>query len=72
MNRRTPLYLQHEKAGARFVDFAGWDMPVHYGSQIKEHQMVRQQAGVFDVSHMTVLNIEGSDSQRFLGRVHAQ
>ena len=71
MNRRTPLYLQHEKAGARFVDFAGWDMPVHYGSQIKEHQMVRQQAGVFDVSHMTVLNIEGSDSQRFLGRVLA-
>ena len=48
------------------VDFAGWDMPIHYGSQIEEHNSVRQSAGVFDVSHMTVVDIAGEDAQPYL------
>lgn len=66
MNRRTPLYQQHLEAGAKIVDFAGWDMPLHYGSQIAEHRMVREGAGVFDVSHMTIVDVDGPDAGRFL------
>ena len=53
------------------VDFGGWDMPLHYGSQIDEHHVVRQQAGMFDVSHMTVVDIEGTDSKSWLSRLLA-
>jgi aminomethyltransferase len=51
MNQRTPLYNAHVAAGAKMVDFAGWDMPIHYGSQLEEHHTVRRDAGMFDVSH---------------------
>jgi glycine cleavage system T protein (aminomethyltransferase) len=66
MGQRTPLYQQHVDAGARIVDFGGWDMPLHYGSQLDEHHSVRSNAGVFDVSHMTVVDLEGKDSRAFL------
>lgn len=59
MPKRTPLYDEHVAAGAKIVDFSGWDMPLHYGSQLDEHHAVRQAAGVFDVSHMTVLDARG-------------
>ncbi|MDP6994139.1 MAG: glycine cleavage system aminomethyltransferase GcvT, partial [Woeseiaceae bacterium] len=59
MGLKTPLYEQHEMAGAKIVDFGGWDMPLHYGSQLEEHLVVRQEAGAFDVSHMTVVDVAG-------------
>lgn len=64
---RTPLYQSHIDAGARMVDFGGWEMPINYGSQIDEHNKVRQAAGMFDVSHMTVVDIKGADTRAFLG-----
>ncbi|HQU15791.1 MAG: glycine cleavage system protein T [Chromatiales bacterium 21-64-14] len=66
MGRRTALYPQHLDAGARMVDFGGWDMPLHYGSQIDEHHQVRRDAGMFDVSHMAVLDLEGAQTRPFL------
>ncbi|KPC49329.1 glycine cleavage system aminomethyltransferase GcvT [Amantichitinum ursilacus] len=69
--RTTPLYQSHIDAGAKMVDFAGWSMPIHYGSQLKEHEIVRADAGVFDVSHMVVLDITGSDAQAWLQRILA-
>jgi aminomethyltransferase len=59
MARRTPLYEAHLAAGARMVEFAGWDMPVQYKGVIEEHTAVRERAGVFDVSHMGELTVEG-------------
>jgi len=66
MGLRTPLYQSHIDAGAKVVDFGGWDMPLHYGSQIEEHHAVRQHAGVFDVSHMTVVDVRGADAKAYL------
>ncbi len=66
MGSRTPLYDQHVDAGARIVDFGGWDMPLHYGSQKEEHHAVRQDAGVFDVSHMTIVDLHGEQVRAFL------
>lgn len=66
LRQRTPLYEEHSKAKARFVDFAGWTMPLHYGSQIEEHHQVRQHVGIFDVSHMGVVDIKGEDAESFL------
>lgn len=66
LRRHTPLYEKHFQAKARFVDFAGWKMPLHYGSQIDEHHQVRQHVGVFDVSHMGVVDIKGEDAESFL------
>lgn len=66
MSRRTPLYEQHLKLHAKMVDFAGWEMPIQYGSLIEEHHAVRKNAGMFDVSHMGVVDIQGSDAQSFL------
>lgn len=66
MTRRTPLYAEHLAAGARMVGFAGWDMPLHYGSQIEEHHQVRRAAGMFDVSHMGVVEVSGARSREFL------
>jgi len=66
MALRTPLYQRHVDAGARMVDFGGWDMPVNYGSQIDEHHKVRRDAGFFDVSHMTVLDLTGAGTRAFL------
>ena len=66
MGSRTPLYDNHVAAGARIVDFGGWDMPLHYGSQKEEHHAVRRAAGVFDVSHMTIVDLEGDRVREFL------
>ncbi len=71
MGRRTPLYDLHVALGARMVDFGGWDMPVHYGSQIEEHHAVRQRAGMFDVSHMCVIDLTGAGVRAFLERLIA-
>ncbi len=66
VGRRTPLYDLHVALGARMVDFGGWDMPVNYGSQIEEHHAVRRSAGVFDVSHMCVVDVQGKRTREFL------
>jgi aminomethyltransferase len=66
MPKRTPLYNAHIAAGARMVDFGGWEMPINYGSQIEEHHKVRKSAGMFDVSHMTVVDINGAQARPFL------
>ena len=66
MGLKTPLFAKHVGAGARIVDFGGWDMPLHYGSQLDEHHSVRRKAGAFDVSHMTVVDVEGARSLEFL------
>ncbi|MDR0702855.1 MAG: glycine cleavage system protein T, partial [Azoarcus sp.] len=66
LSLRTPLHALHLAAGAHMVDFAGWSMPVHYGSQIREHHAVRLDAGMFDVSHMLALDLEGFDATRWL------
>ena len=71
MGKRTPLYDRHLAAGARMVDFGGWDMPLHYGSQIEEHHQVRRDAGMFDVSHMAVVDITGLDAKPWLQRLLA-
>ena len=71
MGNKTPLFHKHEALGARIVDFCGWDMPVHYGSQLEEHKAVRGDAGVFDVSHMACLELHGSGYRAFLGRLLA-
>lgn len=62
----TPLYQSHIDAGGKLVDFHGWQLPIHYGSQIDEHHSVRESAGVFDVSHMTVVDITGNDAVPWL------
>jgi aminomethyltransferase len=66
MGNKTPLYKAHLAMGAKLVDFAGWDMPIHYGSQIEEHHAVRSAAGMFDVSHMTVVDLIGEQARPFL------
>ena len=66
MSKKTPFYQSHLDASAKMVDFAGWDMPIHYGSQITEHDIIRTDAGMFDVSHMTVVDVSGADSGAYL------
>ena len=66
MANQTALHGKHLEAGAKMVDFFGWDMPINYGSQIEEHHAVRRDAGMFDVSHMTIVDIKGSRSREFL------
>ncbi len=66
MLKRTPLYQAHVDMGAKLVDFGGWEMPLHYGSQINEHHSVRHDCGMFDVSHMQVLDVRGNDCRSFL------
>jgi len=68
---QTALHAEHVAAGGKMVDFAGWHMPLHYGSQIEEHKQVRNQAGQFDVSHMTVVDLEGDGAADFLRRAVA-
>ena len=63
---RTQLYDAHVAAGARMVDFVGWNMPINYGSQMDEHKAVRSDAGMFDVSHMTVVDLRGPRVRDFL------
>jgi len=64
--KATPLNNAHRAAGARMVDFGGWDMPVNYGSQIEEHNAVRTDVGMFDVAHMCVVDIKGDQARAFL------
>lgn len=66
MSKKTALYEQHVVAGGKMVDFAGWEMPIHYGSQLNEHYYVRQEAGIFDVSHMTIVDLQGPDAEKYL------
>src|SRR2546421_9477708 len=67
--QRTPLHDRHVAAGARMVPFAGWEMPVQYDGVIPEHRAVRGDAGVFDVSHMGELEVEGPRAHEFLQSV---
>jgi aminomethyltransferase len=66
MTSRTVLFDKHVESGAKMVDFHGWEMPINYGSQIEEHHAVRQDAGMFDVSHMTIVDVKGADAKPFL------
>lgn len=66
MAQKTALYDLHCQLGAQMIDFGGWQMPLHYGSQIAEHQAVRQRAGLFDVSHMGIVDVQGADATAFL------
>lgn len=69
MIAKTPLHATHLACGAKMVDFHGWDMPLHYGSQLNEHHIVRQDAGMFDVSHMTIVDILGAGGRQFLRKL---
>jgi aminomethyltransferase len=69
--KTTPLNAVHKASGARTVDFGGWDMPVNYGSQIEEHHAVRREWGLFDVSHMLAVDLEGAGARQFLRGVLA-
>jgi aminomethyltransferase len=69
MLKQTPLNAAHRAMGAKMVDFGGWDMPVNYGSQIEEHHYVRNDCGMFDVSHMRVVDISGDGARNFLRRL---
>ncbi len=66
MTQVTPLLAEHQRLSATIVPFAGWSMPLHYGSQLKEHQAVRQHVGMFDVSHMTIIDLLGPGARDFL------
>ncbi|XOV78975.1 MAG: glycine cleavage system aminomethyltransferase GcvT [Aestuariibacter sp.] len=66
MLNKTPLHASHLESNAKMVDFFGWEMPLNYGSQIEEHHAVRQDAGIFDVSHMTIVDIKGADAKAYL------
>ncbi len=71
MGKQTPLFDLHVAAGAKIVDFAGWDMPIHYGSQLEEHHQVRRDAGMFDVSHMLPVDVSGAGAQAYLTKLLA-
>lgn len=69
MTAKTPLHATHIACGAKMVDFHGWDMPLHYGSQLNEHHHVRRDAGMFDVSHMTIVDVLGAGGRQFLRKL---
>lgn len=69
--QRTPFYQSHLENNGKIVDFSGWELPIHYGSQIAEHEAVRTDAGMFDVSHMVVTDIVGADSKAWLQKLLA-
>ncbi len=69
MLAKTPLHACHLSMGSRLVDFHGWEMPLHYGSQLEEHEVVRKSAGMFDVSHMTVVDVLGAGGRQFLRKL---
>ena len=71
MLKQTPLNAKHHEANAKLVDFSGWEMPIHYGSQIEEHHIVRRDAGMFDVSHMLPVDIKGEGARAFLRKLIA-
>lgn len=68
---KTCLYQAHVDAGAKLVDFGGWNMPINYGSQLDEHHAVRTACGIFDVSHMTIIDVSGQQATDFLYRLLA-
>jgi aminomethyltransferase len=67
--KRTPLFAAHEQAGARLVDFGGWEMPVQYSGIVAEHRCVRNAVGIFDISHMGEVNVSGQAARDFLNRI---
>jgi aminomethyltransferase len=67
--KRTPLYAAHQKAGARLIEFGGWEMPVQYSSIVDEHQCVRRAAGIFDISHMGEVHLTGPEAAAFLNQI---
>ena len=69
MINKTVLHSKHLESSAKMVDFHGWEMPINYGSQIEEHHAVRTDAGMFDVSHMTIVDIKGADAKAYLRRL---
>ncbi|WP_367103659.1 glycine cleavage system aminomethyltransferase GcvT [uncultured Psychrobacter sp.] len=69
--KRTPLYQSHVDSEGKLVDFSGWELPIHYGSQIEEHDAVRTDAGMFDVSHMVIVDVKGTDSKAWLQKLLA-
>src|SRR6476659_1193842 len=71
MTQKTIYNETHRAHGAKMVDFGGWDMPIHYGSQIDEHHQVRRDAGLFDVSHMTIVDLHGAGVRPLLRRLIA-
>jgi aminomethyltransferase len=71
MLKLTPLNAAHRALNAKMVDFGGWEMPLHYGSQIEEHHKVRRDGGMFDVSHMLAVDVEGEGGRTYLNRLLA-
>ncbi|HUS23750.1 MAG TPA: glycine cleavage system aminomethyltransferase GcvT [Candidatus Binatia bacterium] len=69
--KTTALHAEHQRLGAKLVDFAGWDMPIHYGSQLEEHHAVRSGCGMFDVAHMAAVDLHGARTREFLRRLVA-
>ena len=69
--KRTPLYQSHLDNAGKLVDFSGWELPIHYGSQIEEHEAVRHDAGMFDVSHMVIVDVAGAESKAWLQKLLA-
>ena len=65
-SKKTALWAEHQRLGAHFTDFGGWDMPLRYGSELTEHRAVREAAGLFDLSHMGEVWVSGPDAGRFL------
>lgn len=66
MGLHTPMHEMHLAMGAKMISFGGWEMPLHYGSQVEEHQQVRNECGVFDVSHMSITDVSGTQAIEFL------
>lgn len=69
--QRTPFYQSHLDADGKLVDFSGWELPINYGSQIEEHEAVRTDAGMFDVSHMVVTDVVGAEAKVWLQKLLA-
>ncbi|WP_296201783.1 glycine cleavage system aminomethyltransferase GcvT [Psychrobacter sp. UBA3962] len=69
--QRTSLYQSHVDNNGKIVDFSGWELPIHYGSQIDEHEAVRTDAGMFDVSHMVITDVEGAEAKAWLQKLLA-
>ena len=69
--KETPLFKVHQQMGAKLVDFGGWNMPIHYGSQIEEHHQIRNDAGMFDVCHMTIVDLRGCEVMDYLAKLLA-
>src|SRR5438874_4206820 len=67
--KRTPLFESHQRLGAKLIEFGGWEMPVYYSGIVEEHLTVRNAAGLFDISHMGEILVEGGVAESFLNRI---